>query len=178
MGSHGDYHAASGTGRLIGACSGEPAVLHKRSRKTLVFGTPEGGEPRLPNVSFGSQPEVSQGRGNVRFRGYSGSRFWATECLLVARTGSQRRALAGPQNALIGPEICYTIIPLSARQIAPITRCHRRRGGSAVASFNRRRSQKSCRHMGRCRYCAQSSTRPWARSIGRRLGARLSRRPW
>ncbi len=30
-------------------------------------------------VSFdfrcGSQPEVSQGRGNVRFRGYSGSRF-------------------------------------------------------------------------------------------------------
>ncbi len=32
----------------------------------------------------GSTTEVSQGRGNVRFRGYSGSRFWAAECLLVA----------------------------------------------------------------------------------------------
>ena len=39
---------------------------------------------RAIDFRCGSQPEVSQGRGNVRFRGYSGSRFWATECLLVA----------------------------------------------------------------------------------------------
>ncbi len=41
----------------------------------------------------GSKPEVSQGRGNVRFRGYSGSRFRATECLLVAEAVEKVRAL-------------------------------------------------------------------------------------
>jgi len=57
-------------------------------RQTLNFGMPDARKPKFQNVSCGSQPEVSQGRGNVRFRGYSGSRFRATGCLLVANNGS------------------------------------------------------------------------------------------
>ncbi len=60
--------------------------------KSLVFDTPEGGEPHLPNVACGSNPEVSDGHENVGCWGKSGSRFWATGGLLVATSGSFRLA--------------------------------------------------------------------------------------
>ena len=44
----------------------------------------------VPFVRCGSTTEVQRGPRNVRFRGYSGSRFWATECLLVATSGHCR----------------------------------------------------------------------------------------
>ncbi len=56
-------------------------------RKSRPLGTPEGGELHLQNVGLGSQPEVSDGHENVRFRGQSGPHFRAAACLLVAISG-------------------------------------------------------------------------------------------
>ncbi len=81
-----------GKAAFFSGCKSHPATVAPAGSNRSSHGGDEMAEAfgmachKLVSLDFrcGSQPEVSQGRGNVRFRGYSGSRFWATECLLVA----------------------------------------------------------------------------------------------
>ncbi len=68
------------------------------------------GEPRLesePEGRFGSGSEVSRGPGNVRFRGFSGSRFRVAGGLLVANIGLRRVETQG--SAPGAEESRYTV---------------------------------------------------------------------
>ncbi len=68
-------------------------------RKSLVFGTPEGSEPHLQNVRYGSEPEVQQTRAG---------------CLLLAISGHSlvRRVLLGalgPDRLGAGLHLCRLV---------------------------------------------------------------------
>ncbi len=55
-------------------------------------------------VCMGSKAEVQRGPRNVRFWGYSGLRFWATGCLLIATNGlSEHRRT---QTLAPVPQVC------------------------------------------------------------------------
>ena len=82
--------------------------------KTLVFGTPEGGEPCLLNVGLVSPSDLPSLARNVGFRGKSGSRFRAAEGPFVAITG-----LSGHVPMSLPDLFCGTEISVGNVQVGP-----------------------------------------------------------
>ncbi len=82
-----------GKAAFFSGCKSHPAIAPAGSNRS-GHGGDEMAEAlgiacyELVSLDFrcGSKPEVSDGRENVGFRGYSGSRFWASEGPLIANS--------------------------------------------------------------------------------------------
>ena len=105
---------------FVSGCKSHPATIAPAGNSRRIYKGDEldeiFGKACHESVSLdfrsGSQPEVSDGHENVRFRGKSGSRFRATGGLLLAKSRSQRGAPESRvlRNLVITPDQYLQIV--------------------------------------------------------------------